>query len=151
MIDAVRIEDVLRDEGVFVSTTSGVSMYPMLRDRRDTIVVRPLKEGERLKKLDVPLYKRGEKYVLHRIIGVKGDEYVIRGDNTFMKEYVRKDAVIGVLVSFTRKGKKHTTEELGYKFYSRFWNFIYPLRTFKRKLRALASKIYHKLFKGKRK
>ena len=34
------IEQVLETEGVCVSTTVGTSMYPMLRNRRDTIVVK---------------------------------------------------------------------------------------------------------------
>ena len=52
---------------MYVSTTSGVSMYPMLRNRRDTIIVKP--PTAPLKKYDVPLYRRGDDYVLHRIIG----------------------------------------------------------------------------------
>ena len=32
------IDAVLACDGVWVSTTAGVSMWPMLRDRRDTIV-----------------------------------------------------------------------------------------------------------------
>ena len=71
----LRIEDVLREKGLYVSTTAGVSMYPMLRDRRDTIMIRPA-EG-RLKKYDVPLYRRGKAYVLHRIVKVLPDSYVI--------------------------------------------------------------------------
>ena len=34
-------EGVLARDGVWVSTTAGTSMWPMLRDRRDTVVVRP--------------------------------------------------------------------------------------------------------------
>jgi hypothetical protein len=56
MINQVKIEDVLNNGGVYTSTTSGVSMMPMLRDRRDTIIVESV--TERLKKYDVALYKR---------------------------------------------------------------------------------------------
>ena len=75
-------------------------MYPMLRDRRDTIMIRPV-EG-RLKKYDVPLYRRGyrrgEAYVLHRIVKVLPDSYVICGDNCFKKEYgIREEQILGVL------------------------------------------------------
>lgn len=64
----MHIEEVLASQGVYISTTSGVSMYPMLRDRRDTIIIRPV--SGRLKKYEVPLYRRGEDYVLHRIVKV---------------------------------------------------------------------------------
>ena len=72
------IEEVLKEDGVFVSTTAGMSMYPMLRNRRDTIIVKPY-EG-RLKKYDIPLYKRNGTYILHRIVKVLPDSYVICGD-----------------------------------------------------------------------
>ena len=80
-----KIEDVLKEDRIFVSTTVGVSMYPMLRSRRDTIIIEPY-EG-RLKKYDIPLYKRGSRYVLHRIVDVLPDSYVICGDNCMEKEY----------------------------------------------------------------
>ena len=57
-----RIEDVLETQGMYVSTTVGVSMYPMLRDRRDTVVISPCKGI--LQKYDVPLYRRGHNYFL---------------------------------------------------------------------------------------
>ena len=83
------IEEGLKKNGYHASTTSGYSMYPLLRDRRDNIVVRPC--SGRLKKYDVPLYKRGNEYVLHRIIKVLPDGYVICGDNCINKEYNIKD------------------------------------------------------------
>lgn len=113
-----QIEEVLREEGVFVSTTSGYSMYPMLRDRRDTIAIRTY-EG-RLKKYDVPLYKSGNKYVLHRIIRVKPDSYVIRGDNCDKKEFgITDEQILGVLTEFYRDDKKIDMNGWKYKMYVR--------------------------------
>ena len=66
-----KIEEILQKEGCLVTTTAGVSMYPMLRNRRDTVVIRPA--AGRLKKYDVALYKRGESYVLHRVVKVLPD------------------------------------------------------------------------------
>lgn len=65
-----------------VSTTSGWSMYPLLRNRRDTIIVRrpaDVHADGRPRRHDVVLYHRPadpaagvrEAYVLHRIIGVE--------------------------------------------------------------------------------
>lgn len=54
----LHIEEVFEKEGVFVSTTAGVSMYPMLRHRRDTIVIRPV--TGRLKNM-IFLYINGER------------------------------------------------------------------------------------------
>lgn len=125
----LNIEEVLEKEGVYVSTTVGVSMYPMLRDRKDTIIVSPCKG--RLKKYDVPLYKRGNAYVLHRIIEVKKDSYVIRGDNCMQKEYdITDEKILGVLTGFYRDDKEVNMNGLAYKCYARIWHAIFPLRYF---------------------
>ena len=144
------LENQLSLHGVYATNTSGVSMRPLFKTHRDVVVIEK-PEGE-LKKYDVVLYKalNEEKFILHRIIGVREDVYVIRGDNTFIKEYVKKDRIIGVLTSFNRKGKRHTVDEAGYRLYSRFWNFIYPIRWFFKKVRSVLGRIYRKLFRKKR-
>ena len=45
------IENQLREQGFHVSTTVGHSMRPMLRDRCDRVIIKPL-GTERLKKYD---------------------------------------------------------------------------------------------------
>lgn len=148
--NAPPIEDQLREHGTFASNTVGKSMEPLFRTHRDMIIVKRA-EGE-LKKYDVALYKTPEgKYILHRVIAVKESEYLIRGDNTYTVEHVKKDAVLAVLVAFNRAGKRHGVEETGYKIYSRIWNFIYPVRKLiNLSYRALA-KIYRCIFKRKNK
>jgi len=124
----IGIETQLAQEGYYVSTTVGMSMYPMLRDRRDRIVVIPLGE-KRLKKYDLPLYRRPDgKYVLHRIIGKKDGVYVIRGDNTYAKEYVPKEWIVGYVSEFYRKGRHVLSSSRAYRLYAAFWSFIYPVR-----------------------
>ena len=79
------IEQMLERDGVIVYKTRGVSMRPMLKQNRDLVTVRKF-EG-RLKKYDVPLYRRKRGgYVLHRIIGLKDDCYIIRGEKKKKKE-----------------------------------------------------------------
>lgn len=122
-----KIEDVLSEEGVFVSTTVGCSMYPMLRNRRDTIIISPY-EG-RLKKYDVPLYRRGSDYILHRIIEVRPDSYVICGDNCIQKEYgISDEQILGVLTGFYRGKKQIDMNGLPYRLYVRCWCAMFPLR-----------------------
>lgn len=129
------IETILQNDGIFVSTTSGVSMYPMLRDRRDTIIVK--KTQERLKKYDVALYKRGDSYVLHRVIKVLPDSYIIRGDNCLAKEYGITDAtVLGVLYGFYRGDREKSMKSFGYKLYSRLIVALHPLVSLKIKVKA---------------
>lgn len=150
MSDKKQIEDVLREEGLFVSTTVGVSMYPMLRNRRDTIIVRPY-EG-RLKKYDVPLYKRNSDYILHRIVEVRPDSYVICGDNCERKEYDITDAqILGVLTGFYRGSKQVNMEGWPYRLYVRVWCFLFPIRKlWKRGIRC-AVKVWRMVKKERKK
>ena len=140
------IEEELEAHGVFASTTRGTSMEPLFRTHRDMVIITKC-DGE-LKKYDVPLYRscRGV-YVLHRIVGVKDGEYLIRGDNTFVLEHFPHSSVVGVLREFNRKGKHHTVSDRGYIIYSRVWNFLYPVRFCLYKLRRLLGKLYRLIFK----
>lgn len=142
-----RIEEILEKEGVFVSTTSGVSMYPMIRDRKDTIIIRPC--TGRLHKYDVPLYKRGEKYVLHRIIKVLPESYVICGDNCMQREYDISDKeILGVLTEFYRGEKKVDLESKRYKCYVKIWCALYPFRYFYKRLRGILARVVKKMLIG---
>lgn len=129
----VDIEKELRESGYYASNTKGVSMEPLFRTNRDMVIIKA-NDGY-IKKYDVVLYKTNGKYILHRIIGFEGDICLIRGDNTYRIERVPREKIIGVLVEFNRKGKKHSCTERRYRFYSRFWHFIYPLRCFFRFLK----------------
>lgn len=139
-----QIESFIASEGYFINTTEGLSMYPMLRNRRDTIVIYP-KTG-RLKKYDVALYRIDDTYILHRIIKVLPNSYVIRGDNRMDKEYgITDDMIIGVLTEFYRDDKKINLNGWKYKLYCRVWNFIFPLRFSYKKARTLLGKIKRKI------
>lgn len=141
-----QIENQLKENGFYVSTTVGVSMWPMLRNRRDRVILRPIQKGERLSRFDLPLYRRRDgKYVLHRVIAVKDDHYVIRGDNTYYKEKVTDDQILGVVSDFYRKDRHIFSDNKRYCAYVRFWHFIYPIRLVMHKLRAVAWKILKKL------
>jgi signal peptidase I len=143
------IEEVLKEDGVFVSTTAGMSMYPMLRNRRDTIIVKPY-EG-RLKKYDIPLYKRNGTYILHRIVKVLPDSYVICGDNCEQREYDISDKqILGVLTGFYRDSEEIDMQGWKYRLYARFWCFTFPIRIGYRKVRRLLGRIYKKIFRSER-
>lgn len=145
------IESRLTEQGVYVSTTVGCSMRPMLRNRRDRVVILPV-GNERLKKYDLPLYRRPDgKYILHRIIGVRDGVYVIRGDNTYAKEYVPDGWVLGYVSEFYR-GKRHIlSTSRTYRMYAAVWNFLYPVRRIVRAGRSFAARVWHKIKPVKRK
>ena len=139
----IHFEDILQRDGRLIYKTKGMSMEPMLRQDRDLVIIEV--PSAHLRKYDVALYKRGDLYVLHRVIGLKDGYYCIRGDNTYAIEHVPFDAVIGVLKSFNRKGKLYDVSDRGYRFYVRFWNAIYPLRALWKRVRRLLIKTTGKL------
>ena len=143
------IEEQLSEGGFYVTTTVGVSMKPMLRNRRDRVVIRPV-EVERLSRLDVVLYRApdGEKYLLHRIIGETEDgRYIIRGDNTYRREYVPHEKILGVLSEFYRGDRHILVTDRGYRRYAAIWNAIFPLRKLCHLPRFWGSKIKRRLKK----
>lgn len=124
-------EEELKEKGVLVYTNVGTSMRPLIRQGKDVMIISSLdKLGRNLKKMDVPLYKRESgQYVLHRIIKVTKDGYVIRGDNTYSNEYgVTDSQILGVLSGVIRNGKEISVNSLGYKVYSYLWLYTYYIR-----------------------
>ncbi len=145
--EKLKIEDVLKEKGVYIGPTVGVSMLPMLKTRRDTIVVKP--KTERLKRLDVALYKRGDDYILHRVLESVDGGYIIRGDNCYVDENVSEDAVIGVLTEFFRKDKHILCTDEKYIRYVEKRLKTYKFRRFfvriKRKIFSFGGKVLRKL------
>ena len=94
----ITIEEGIKNNGYHLSTIVGDSMMPLLRNRRDMVKIVPV--NGILEKYDLPLYRRptGE-YVLHRIVKVKKNYYVICGDNRVHREKVPFDWIIGVTES----------------------------------------------------
>ncbi len=138
MSPEIAIEEVLNKEGVFVGTTSGNSMLPLFRDRKDTIVIK--KTSGRLKKYDIVLYRSNGNYVLHRILGRNADGYIIRGDNCTDYEYgISDNDIIGVLKEFYRNDKHYSVSNTLFKFYSviRCWinNVVSLLRKLKNRIK----------------
>ena len=124
------LEQIIAEEGEILELPRGYSMWPMLINKRDTIVIK--KPEFPLKAHDVVLYRRPDKCVLHRFLYKKGDILVIRGDNCRENELdITEDRIFGVLKGFY-KGDKFIDCETnkGYKFYVWFWRYTYWPREF---------------------
>jgi len=125
----MKYEEYLEQYGDLTYCNVGTSMLPLIKQGRDLFTI--TKKGEeRCKKYDVVLYRRPPgQYVLHRIIEVRPDDYVILGDNCIKKEYgITDDDILGVMTGFMRKGKNYTCENFWYKVYSRVWVACAPVR-----------------------
>lgn len=146
--DINAVEEQLKSQNTASFLTRGVSMYPLLRTHKDIVVIgkaeHPLKVGE------APLYKvKGAKnLVLHRIITIAPDgTYIIRGDNTYKKEYVPKENVVGVMKAVYRSGKYiDCATSKKYKLYVKLTRLSYPVRwLWKTKIRAFLSAVKRKI------
>lgn len=133
-MEKMTIEEGMKRNGYHLSTIVGDSMMPLLRNRRDMVKVVPVKGV--LKKYDLPLYKRptGE-YVLHRIVKVKKDCYVICGDNRFLREKVPFNWVIGVAEIIYKDDKEISVNDPEYIKYVKKICRTFWIRRVKRKLR----------------
>ena len=122
------IEEVLSSGGEFTFVPNGRSMLPMLHGGRDSVTV--IRPSGRLKKNALPLYRRKNgAFVMHRVIKVLPDGYVMRGDAQFSSERIEDSQIIAVMKSFTRNGKKYRENSLFYRLYCLIWRF-YPAKRF---------------------
>ena len=136
-------EDILNDQGMLVYTNVGTSMMPLLRQRRDLLIIQK-KGPERLHWLDIPLFKRPNgQYVMHRVMRVRKHDYVMCGDNQWRPEFGVKDSqILGVLDAVERRSKdgqleriipvrstsEHPHVPFFYRLYVFLWCFFYPIR-----------------------
>lgn len=123
------IRDILDSTGKYTSLTAGYSMWPLLHNQKDNIIV--IKPKDRLKKYDIALYEsKNGKYIMHRVVEVHDDHYIIIGDNCITKEYVTDDMICGVLAGFYKNGKRYVDciNGKGQKIYARIVVALKPLR-----------------------
>ena len=144
-----RILTEIKEAGSAKTYTKGISMLPLLKENRDISVLIPIEKP--LLPGDVVLYVRKNEHqelVLHRIVKITADGFLIRGDNTFSDERVRREDIVAVLGGFFRKGRYVDCQKsLFYRLYSSVWTGVYPLRKFFRiTLKRRLAKIKH-LFK----
>ena len=134
--EAVRIEDYLSENGTLTYTNVGTSMWPLLREGRDMFTLRKKSENEHCRRGDVVLYRRPpNQYVLHRVIEVRRNDYVILGDNCIAKEYGITDAdILGVMTGFVRCGREHSVDELCYRLYTFVILNTIGIRTFTKRV-----------------
>ena len=147
------IQTYLDKTGYLAYTNVGISMLPLLRQRRDIIEIRKKVPGH-CKKYDVVLYKRGEKYILHRVLKVLCSGYLIAGDNNaFVEQDVTDEMILGVMTRVIRNGKDIYMDNPRYRLYVHLWCDCWPLRMLIlrgiRKVRGVLGTVKRKLFPGK--
>ena len=122
-------EEYLEEHKTLIYSQIGVSMMPLLRQGKDLLEVRR-KGPERAQVGDVVLYRRPpDQYVLHRVVKVRPEDYVILGDNTIHREMgIRDEDILGIMTGYVRGGRHHQVTELGYRVYTWVIMHTIPLR-----------------------
>lgn len=137
------IEQELELNGRCVIQTVGVSMEPLLHNRKSTVVIEKVKFP--LKKYDVVLFRRPtEEYVLHRVIKAAGEVYIIRGDNCIGKETVPKEQIIGVMSGYY-EDENDNFISCGSRYYQSYLRKL-KVRNIVSGFRSLLGRIRRKLF-----
>ena len=144
------IEEQLAETGKIVWRCRGVSMKPLLRPDKDLVVIesagRMLKkydvalyrntrrrddlahredglqpESGSDRETDARRDDANRVYVLHRVIDVEGEQYIILGDNCVSLEYIPRDDIIGKMTARIRDGKEQKLEGPGHSLYMNLW------------------------------
>ena len=121
------IEEVISFNGKIRLTVTGMSMYPLMRNRLDSVL---LKKVDRIKKYDILLYTREDNsYVLHRAVKINEKTVDIIGDGeSRIEKDVPKERIIAVAQEIKRGKRIIKTDSLIYKLYCRVWTLLIPVR-----------------------
>ena len=124
-------EEQLSQDGFLLKETKGISMEPMLREGREQSFIKSIPAmGREPRKGDVVLFRRSTgDFVLHRIVGRKGQVFRIRGDNCMTRELVERKDILGILAGFYR-GETYVdcSTDRAYRRYVRRRRLGFPFR-----------------------
>lgn len=128
-----------------VFSPKGTSMLPLIRQDIDKVVLK--KAPGQLKKYDLPLYLRENgQFVLHRVVGIDKNGYVMCGDNQFVREYgIKNEQILALACGFYRENEYISFDNKKYIRYSKKQVLKKRLYAFYIHLRSIASKIKHKI------
>lgn len=119
---AKKLETVLEEEGELFSAASGISMLPCIRPGKDLLYLKCIQK--RPEPYDVILYRRKNgACILHRVLEVRENGYVLCGDSQYIREYGIGDSqIMGVLQGFYR-GKRYIDCKSSkvYSLYVKIW------------------------------
>lgn len=120
MTDNAVILEVLREQlrtrGEVLVPPAGFSMGPRYR-RVSGLVLQSA--PDRLRAGDVVAFARGDRWVLHRVLAVRGEVLWTKGDAvaTLDQPPARRDEVVAVLVARVRDGRRYA-ERRGYAWWA---------------------------------
>ena len=123
MIQTGNIEQCLQELGYAVVPVRGTSMWPLLKEGETRVQVEA-KEGRQVRKGDMVLYRRQDgTLVLHRIIKVEEDTFLVCVDHQWKQmEQVQEEQILAVAQGFFKNEHYIDDNTWWYRIYKKFWN-----------------------------
>lgn len=143
------IREVLDSGGEFRLYPKGRSMLPLLKEKRDSVVLKKYETPDSVRKNDIVFYQRtGGQFVLHRVIEAEADgTYTMCGDHQLALEHgISFEQMIGVVVKIYKKDKPLPLTAIRYRLYEAVWCRI-SIRRFLMLPRRLFGKLRRTLTK----
>lgn len=108
----------------------GTSMLPFLKDNKDSVLLSPVKES--VVKNDVVLFSYNGRHVLHRVIKIEGEKYIIQGDGVYASsEFCHSKDIIGKVTQIQRpSGKIIPVTSFKWRMFSSLWVNLRFLRKY---------------------
>ena len=108
----------------------GISMLPFLKDNKDSVLLSPVKEP--VVKNDVVLFSYNGRHVLHRLIKIEGEKYIMQGDGVYAsKEFCYSKDIIGIVTKVQRpSGKIIPVTSFSWRLLSALWGNLRFLRRY---------------------
>lgn len=121
---------------------TGRSMKPFLKEKRDSVVIRPF--TGKVKKGSILLYTRSSgSCVLHRVVKT-GSSILMCGDAQTHTERIEISQILGEVSEICSNGKSFSADSFRWILISRLWMASRPLRPFFFKTGAKIKKILKK-------
>lgn len=123
------IRKFLEDDKSVRITVTGNSMYPFLRDNKDSVELITCSFSE-IRAGDIILIQRDDSaYVLHRVIFKKKEHVYINGDaQRSLEGPIRKDQILAKVTTVWRKRAEISVNNILWKTLAFLWFCILPFR-----------------------
>ena len=119
------VERMLYEGRDVVMIPKGRSMLPFIRGEVDKVLLRQVPQSQ-LKVGDIVLAHVGERYVMHRIIALKGDQVTLMGDGNLRgTELAMRNEVVGLVVEIITPEGRHRKPTGGW-----LWRRLLPIRKY---------------------
>lgn len=117
---------LLQDSKEVRFTPSGISMRPFIEGDKDSVILAPVQTphiGDIIL-AQVQTADRRTMYVLHRLVSIENDIYILQGDGNLRgEEQCLRQDIIGRVVQIERPSGKRKCLTKG-----RIWYHLFPLR-----------------------